>query len=280
VAQSLTDSSVVPIDVGGGAREQTLPPKPAAETNKQLTQSSPEIPVDDLSAKERDGLAERYFKNDLADQRGWYSQKAALFKTRSELLALLTIVLGALITFIQVLGPAPWLPIVSGSIGAMVAIAAGWQRIARYSETWISYRTASERMKRERRLYTHGAGVYRRLPEREAYLTLSKPSRLQSPKNRTYFGESAATTRRRLRAMLIPRLRESRGDHRPPSKPRAIWKCYRKRPYWGAGDYGSSASASLKESRSSSPARVCRGRCNGPTRPSSNCGRREDKGRL
>jgi hypothetical protein len=27
-------------------------------------------------------------------------------------------------------------------------------------------------MKRERRLYTHGAGSYRGLPEREAYLTL------------------------------------------------------------------------------------------------------------
>ena len=116
-------------------------------------------------------MAERYFKNDLADQRRWYSEKAGLFKTRSELLALLTIVLGALITLIQVFGAAPWVPIVSGLIGAVIAIAAGWQRIARYSETWISYRTASERMKRERRLYTHGAGPYRGLPEREAYLT-------------------------------------------------------------------------------------------------------------
>jgi hypothetical protein len=80
-------------------------------------------------------------------------------------------VLGAFITFVQVFGDAHWVPIVSGSIGAVVAIAAGWQRIARYSETWISYRTASERMKRERRLYTHGAGAYRGLPDREAYLT-------------------------------------------------------------------------------------------------------------
>jgi len=164
VAHSMTDSSIVPIDVGAGAREQALQPEAAGESNKQPTQSSPEIPravnnaVDDPTAKERDALAERYFKNDLADQRRWYSEKAGLFKTRSEQLALLTIVLGALITFIQVLGPAPWLPIVSGSIGAVVAIAAGWQRIARYSETWVSYRTASERMKRERRLYTHGAG--------------------------------------------------------------------------------------------------------------------------
>ena len=177
MAHSMTESSVVPIDVGAGAREQASPPEAAGEPQEQPAQSPPEAPkavdnaVDDPTAKQRDALAERYFKNDLADQRRWYSEKAGVFKTRSELLALLTIVLGALITFIQVLGPAPWLPIVSGSIGAVVAIAAGWQRIARYSETWVSYRTASERMKRERRLYTHGAGSYRGLPEREAYLT-------------------------------------------------------------------------------------------------------------
>jgi hypothetical protein len=39
-------------------------------------------------------------------------------------------VLGSLITFIQVFGAAPWVPIVSGSFGAIIAIAAGWQRIA------------------------------------------------------------------------------------------------------------------------------------------------------
>ena len=177
MAHSMTDSSVVPIDAGVGATGQALPLDAAAERNKQPTQPSPETAkatdnaVDDPTAKERDALAERYFKNDLADQRTWYSQKAGLYKTRSELLALLTIVLGALITFMQVFGAAAWVPIVSGAIGAIVAIAAGWQRIARYSETWVSYRTASERMKRERRLFTHGAGSYRGLPEREAYLT-------------------------------------------------------------------------------------------------------------
>ena len=181
----MTDSSVVPIDGGAGAREQASPSErgeplhigqeAAGEPKEQPAQletpKAVDNAVDDPTAKERDALAERYFKIDLADQRRWYSEKASFFKTRSELLALLTIVLGSLITLIQVFGPAPWVPIVSGSVGAVVAIAAGWQRIARYSETWISYRTASERMKRQRRLYTHGAGSYRGLPEREAYLT-------------------------------------------------------------------------------------------------------------
>src|ERR1700724_963201 len=134
----MTDSSVVPIDVGIAAREQASPPEAAGDSNKQPVQSSPETPkavdhaVDDPTAKERDALAERYFKNDLADQRRWYSEKAGLFKTRSEQLALLTIVLGALITFIQVLGAAPWVTIVSGSMWGIVAMAAGWQRIRRY----------------------------------------------------------------------------------------------------------------------------------------------------
>ena len=174
MAHSMTDSSVVPIDGGAGAREQASPPEAAAASNKQPSPENPNAvdhAVDDPTAKARDASAERYFKNDLADQRKWYSDKAGLFKTRSELLALLTIVAGSSITFIQVFGAAPWVPIVSGSIGAIVAIAAGWQRIARYGESWISYRTASERMKRQRRLYTHGAGSYRGLPEREAYLT-------------------------------------------------------------------------------------------------------------
>ena len=175
MAHSMTDSSVVPIDGGAGAREHASPPNPAGDPNKEPTQletpKAVDHTVDDPTAKGRDALAERYFKDDLADQRRWYSEKAGLFKTRSELLALLTIVLGSLITCVQLFGAAPWVPIVSGLIGAIVAIAAGWQRIARYSETWILYRTASERMKRERRLYTHGAGSYKGLPEREAYLT-------------------------------------------------------------------------------------------------------------
>jgi hypothetical protein len=153
-----------------------LPPD-AGEPKEQPTQSPLETSkavnnaVDDPRAKERDAFAERYFTNDLADQRRWYSRKAGLYKTRSELLALITIASGSLITFIQVLEAAPWMPIVLGAIGVIVAVVAGWQRIARYSETWISYRTAAEGMKRERRLYTHGAGSYRGLPEREAYLT-------------------------------------------------------------------------------------------------------------
>jgi hypothetical protein len=56
-------------------------------------------------------------------------------------------------------------------LGGLVAVAEGWQRTARYAETWKAYRIASERMKRERRLYVNGAGEYRELAdEEEAFL--------------------------------------------------------------------------------------------------------------
>ena len=112
-------------------------------------------------------LAERYFKDDSSDQRRWYSEKAGLF--RRVLIAWLSSPSCWVIDYVY---PSVW----GCSVGAdSVGVdrrhrrdRGGWQRIARYSETWISYRTASERMKRERRLYTHGAGSYRGLPEREA----------------------------------------------------------------------------------------------------------------
>jgi hypothetical protein len=174
VADAVTGSAVVPIGAAAAAREDVIPSREDAvsPTGEPPGRGSAAQSTEKFDpTQERDALAERFFTKDLADQRKWYSQRAASFKKRSELLGLLTIVLGALITFIQTFGVAKWVPIVSGSIGAIVAIAAGWQRIARYHETWISYRTASERMKRERRLYTHGAGSYRGLVEREAFVT-------------------------------------------------------------------------------------------------------------
>jgi hypothetical protein len=85
----------------------------------------------DAGERARDSAAERYFAKDLDGQRQWFSERAQSYKRRSEFLALLVIGLGAAVTFIQVLGAAPWMAILSGSIGAVVAIAAGWERIAR-----------------------------------------------------------------------------------------------------------------------------------------------------
>jgi hypothetical protein len=106
-------------------------------------------PSDDRKSA-RTARAQAYFDQDLIKQRDWYSDRASLYKSRSQLLSVFVIVAGVVTTFLQIFGQG--------------------QRIARYGETWIAYRTASERMKREFRLYVNGAGAYRSLNEEDDYL--------------------------------------------------------------------------------------------------------------
>jgi hypothetical protein len=121
---------------------------------------------------DRDARADRYFEQDLKGQRDWYGRRASSYKTWTQLLGLAIIGAGAATTFVQVFTPATWVPVLTAALGALVALAEGWQRITRYSETWVAYRTASERMKRERRLYVNGVGAYRGLDDDAAFLQL------------------------------------------------------------------------------------------------------------
>ena len=136
-------------------------------TDDQPQHISP--PLDQHAQREQ--RAARYFDQDLEDQRNWYSQKASRFKWRAETLSFLVIAAGILTTFFAAISKAPWVATVTASLGALIALAEGWQRIARYGERWMAYRIASERMKRERRLYVNGAAEYREvIDEEEAYL--------------------------------------------------------------------------------------------------------------
>ena len=130
---------------------------------------TPNFPESTSDLEIRKASADRYFAEDLEGQQQWYDSRARSYKIRSELLALGVITLGAGIPFIQVFGTAKWVATISGAIGSLIAILAGWQRIARYGETWVVYRTASEKMKHERRLYAHGAGRYKQLSSTEAF---------------------------------------------------------------------------------------------------------------
>ena len=97
------------------------------------------------------------------EQRSWYSSKAGRFKQRSQRIDMLIIGCGALITFIPVLKPgaAPhWTMIATSLLGGFVVMLQGFQRIFRYVEIWPEYRLASERMKREWRLFVNGAEAY------------------------------------------------------------------------------------------------------------------------
>ena len=121
-------------------------------------------------ASARENRAQQYFEQDLKKQRQWYGDRASAYKKRAQLLSFLVIAAGAATTFVQVFDKALWVPALTAALGVIVTLAEGWQRIARYGEAWRAYRVASERMKRELRLYVNGAATYRDLGEEEAYL--------------------------------------------------------------------------------------------------------------
>ncbi|WP_081928909.1 DUF4231 domain-containing protein [Microvirga sp. BSC39] len=122
-------------------------------------------------ARSREARADQYFQRDLQDQRRWYSKHATQFKSRAQVLGIAVVAAGATTSFLQVFRDAFWVPVLTALLGAAVALIEGWRQIARYDETWAAYRVASERMKRERRLYVNGAGEYRGAKdEEEAFL--------------------------------------------------------------------------------------------------------------
>jgi hypothetical protein len=100
---------------------------------------------------------------EFESQRQWYSARASTFKSRAQRLDLTIIVCGVLIAALPILkpgGPAHWTEVLISFLGAGVALGQGAQRVFRFAETWPEYRLASERMKREYRLFVNGIDEY------------------------------------------------------------------------------------------------------------------------
>jgi hypothetical protein len=110
----------------------------------------------------RRARADEYFNGDLSGQRDWYDAKASYHKKYANHLGLSVIVCGAATTFVAVLQSSEidLYNVIIAGLGTMVVLLQGFLRIWRFDETWVEYRKASERMKRERRLYVNTAGPY------------------------------------------------------------------------------------------------------------------------
>lgn len=135
------------------------------------TDPIPEHAAAPTRGAERAARADRYFSVDLNGQNDWYSRRASQLKSRSHAFGLAVISAGSATAFFSVLGNHPSVPVLIAFLGAAIAVLEGWRRISRYDEVWTSYRMASERMKRERRLYVNGADKYRHsLDEEDAFL--------------------------------------------------------------------------------------------------------------
>lgn len=128
--------------------------------------------------------------SEFTEQQAWYGEKASLFKSRAQGIDIAIIAFGAIIAVLPILKPggAPhWTVIVASFLGALVAIGQAFQRVFRYGETWPEYRQASERMKREWRLFVNGAEPYDGPEEAARRLYVSRLEAIIAEEQKIFF---------------------------------------------------------------------------------------------
>ena len=118
--------------------------------------------------------AEEYFNDHLDGQLEWYDNKASRNKKWAFSLSATVLTAGALSAFLQVFSAFPELedliPIATAFLGLLVVIGKGAEQMGSFESTWVTYRRASESMKRERRLFVSNGGSYRSASsEEQAY---------------------------------------------------------------------------------------------------------------
>ena len=160
----------------------------------------------DLSPKkeERRERAKDYLDTDLSKQREWYSARASTHKANAHRLALLVIACGSLVVFVAALKPQGFdiYDAIIAGLGVVVTLAQGVLRIWRYDETWVEYRKASERMKREQRLYVNACGAYAgMIDEEERYKAFVETTEsIIAEEQQLYFESGAAPQEKKNKA--------------------------------------------------------------------------------
>ncbi len=84
----------------------------------------------------RQARADYYFRTVLDGQGEWYDKNAGKQKRRYLAFAICVIVLGTLISLLQVLDTADWVPYLTAALGAAVAISRAVDALLRPGETW------------------------------------------------------------------------------------------------------------------------------------------------
>ena len=123
--------------------------------------------------EQRDARAKQFFESDLGGQQAWYDSKATWNKRFFRWLSTIVLAAGASTAMVQVFvgtdpeGPVHLTTVLTVALGATVVIAKGLESLCSPEDAWKTYRQASEKMKRERRLYTNQAGVYAGITDEE-----------------------------------------------------------------------------------------------------------------
>lgn len=93
----------------------------------------------------------------LEDQLNWYDRKAGYNERVFKGLRIATLVVSISIpltaAFVKY-------ALVTGSLGALIALFEGLQQLNQYHQNWITYRSTAEALKHEKYLFLSGAGAY------------------------------------------------------------------------------------------------------------------------
>jgi Protein of unknown function (DUF4231) len=105
---------------------------------------------------------EEYLKNRIDTQIKWYEDKSAINKNWYYRCHVLMLVCSALIPLLIGFSNAPYeyFKYIAGSLGVVVAIMQGILGLKKYQENWITYRSTSEMLQREKLLFLNGIGDF------------------------------------------------------------------------------------------------------------------------
>lgn len=98
---------------------------------------------------------EDYLTQRVDDQISWYDSKSQWNQKWYKRLRNIEIIAAATIPFLSgyITQEQPWINIVIGILGALIAVIAGTIGLYNFQENWIEYRTTSESLKHEKYLF-------------------------------------------------------------------------------------------------------------------------------
>lgn len=93
----------------------------------------------------------------LEDQLGWYDRKASYNERMFKRLRIATILVSSAIPLCAAFVEPR---VVTGALGALIALCEGLQQLNQYHQNWITYRSTAEALKHEKYLFLSMAGSY------------------------------------------------------------------------------------------------------------------------
>ncbi len=105
--------------------------------------------------------AQQYLEKRLEQQQKYHSDKSRRSQTKYKWIRRIEIITAGLIPVLAILPKeTPYIQLIIGMVGALVAILAGILALDNYQQQWIEHRATSEALKAERMLFLTRCGDY------------------------------------------------------------------------------------------------------------------------